>query len=108
MWIAYIAYFFGAAFLTNGIPHFVSGTMGRAFQSPFAKPPGRGLSSSTINVMWGFLNFAIAYVLICRVGSFDVRSWGCAVAAALGTLAMGVMLARTFGDVNGGSKPVTL
>jgi hypothetical protein len=28
-WINYVSYFFGDAFLTNAIPHFVSGTMGR-------------------------------------------------------------------------------
>jgi hypothetical protein len=43
-WIHCISYFFGGAFLTNAIPHFVSGLMGQPFQSPFAKPPGEGLS----------------------------------------------------------------
>jgi hypothetical protein len=32
-------------FLTNAVPHFVSGVMGYPFQSPFANPPGEGLSS---------------------------------------------------------------
>jgi len=45
-----VSYFFGSAFLANAIPYFVSGMMGRSFQSPFAKPPGQGLSSSTVNV----------------------------------------------------------
>ena len=53
-----LAYFFAGAFLTNAIPHFVSGVMGRAFQTPFAKPPGKGLSSSTVNVLWGFLHIS--------------------------------------------------
>jgi len=35
-WHIYVAYFFGGAFLTNAIPHFVSGLMGKPFQSPFA------------------------------------------------------------------------
>jgi hypothetical protein len=38
----YLSYFFGGVFLTNAVPHFVSGVMGRPFQSPFAKPPGQG------------------------------------------------------------------
>jgi len=59
------------AVLTNAIPHLVSGVMGRPFQSPFAKPPGEGLSSSTVNVLWGFFNLAIGYLLVCRVGDFD-------------------------------------
>ncbi len=105
MWVQYVSYFFGGVFVANGIPHFVSGLMGRAFQSPFAKPPGRGLSSSTINVLWGFFNLVVGYVLICRVGSFDVRSWDCVLAAGLGVLVMGVMLARTFGQLHGGNSP---
>ncbi|MDE2465506.1 MAG: hypothetical protein KGO02_17605, partial [Alphaproteobacteria bacterium] len=46
-WLWIVSYFFGGAFLANAIPHTVSGLMGRPFQSPFAKPPGEGLSSST-------------------------------------------------------------
>jgi hypothetical protein len=57
---------------------------GRPFQSPFAKPPGQGLSSSTINVVWGVFNLAVAYVLICRVGDFMVNSTADAVAVGLG------------------------
>ena len=105
MWLQYVSYFFGGAFLTNSIPHFVSGLMGRAFQSPFAKPPGKGLSSSTVNVLWGFLNLVVGYVLICRVGNFDLRSWGNVLAAGLGALVMGLMLARTFGQLHGGNSP---
>lgn len=105
MWVQYVSYFFGGVFVANGIPHFVSGLMGRAFQSPFARPPGRGLSSSTINVLWGFFNLVVGYVLICRVGSFDLRSWDCVLAAGLGVLVMGVMLARTFGQLHGGNSP---
>ena len=59
-WYHYVAYFFGGAFLANAIPHFVNGVSGNPFQSPFASPPGEGLSSSTVNVLWGLLNFARA------------------------------------------------
>lgn len=104
-WIHYISYFFGAAFVTNALPHFVSGLMGRAFQSPFAKPPGKGLSSSTVNVLWGFSNLAIGYVLICRVGNFDLRSTDQIVALGLGSLVMAALLARAFGRFHGGNSP---
>ncbi len=104
MWLQYVSYFFGGAFLTNGIPHFVSGLMGRAFQSPFAKPPGKGLSSSTVNVLWGFLNLVVGYVLVACVGGFDARSLD-SLAAGLGVLVMGLMLARTFGQLHGGNSP---
>lgn len=102
-WLYYIAYFFGGAFLSNAIPHFVSGVMGRPFQTPFASPPGQGLSSSTVNVLWGALNLAIAYVLICRVGAFSLQSTSQVVALGLGFLFMGLMGARHFGRFHGGS-----
>jgi hypothetical protein len=106
VWIHYISYFFGGAFLTNGVPHFVSGLMGRAFQSPFAKPPGEGLSSSTVNVVWGFFNLAVSYVLVCRVGNFELRATDHMVALGMGALAMSVMAARMFGRFHGGNSPV--
>lgn len=104
-WYHYVAYFFGGAFLANAVPHFVSGTMGRPFQSPFAKPPGEGLSSSTVNVLWGAFNIAIGYLLVCRVGDFDLRSPIHVLVAGSGALLMGVMLARQFGRFHGGNSP---
>lgn len=104
-WAHDASYFFGGVFVTNAVPHLVSGVMGHPFQSPFAKPPGQGLSSSTVNVLWGFLNAVIAYVLIGRVGDFDLRSNEHAGAAGLGVLLTGIMLARTFGRFHGGNAP---
>jgi hypothetical protein len=104
-WIYLVSYLFGGAVLANGVPHFVSGLMGQPFQSPFAKPPGEGLSSSTVNVLWGFFNFVVAFFLVCRVGSFDARSTGDALAFGLGVLAMGVISARMFGRFHGGNAP---
>lgn len=104
-WLHLVSYFFGGAFLSNAIPHFASGVMGRPFQSPFAKPPGQGLSSSTVNVLWGALNFAVAYVLICRVGDFSLRSTPDAVALGLGFLLLGLVGARHFGRFHGGNSP---
>ena len=104
-WLYLVSYLFGGAFLSNAIPHFVSGSMGRAFQSPFAKPRGEGLSSSTVNVLWGVLNLAIAYVLICRVGDFDLRSTADMITLALGFLVMGLFAARHFGRFHGGNSP---
>ena len=102
-WYDYLSYFFGGAFLANAIPHFVSGAMGRPFQSPFAKPPGEGLSSSTVNVLWGAFNIGIGYLLICHVGDFDLRNPVDFAVAGLGALAMGVFLARSFGRFHGGN-----
>ena len=63
-WYHYVAYFFGGAFLANAVPHLVNGISGNPFQSPFASPPGEGLSSSTVNVLWGFFNLAVGYLWI--------------------------------------------
>lgn len=104
-WYDYLSYFCGGAILANAIPHFVSGAMGRPFQSPFAKPPGEGLSSSTVNVLWGAFNIVIGYLLICHVGDFDLRNAVDFGIAGLGALAMGVFLARFFGRFHGGNHP---
>jgi hypothetical protein len=101
-WNHYVAYFFGGAFLANTIPHLVNGISGNAFQSPFASPPGIGLSSSMVNVLWGFFNLAIAYLLICRVGSFNLRKTQHVLVLGAGILIMSIMLARSFGPLHGG------
>ncbi|MFJ2989628.1 hypothetical protein ACIPF8_17315 [Collimonas sp. NPDC087041] len=104
-WAHCVSYLFGGAFLVNAIPHFVSGVMGRAFQSPFANPPGEGLSSSSVNVLWGFFNLVVGYVLVCRVGNFDLHSTEHVVALGLGILLMGMISARLFGRFHGGDSP---
>jgi hypothetical protein len=104
-WLHLVSYFFGGIFLANAIPHFVSGTMGRPFQSPFAKPPGKGLSSSTVNVLWGFFNAVVGYLLVVRVGNFDLRSISDVLALAVGALLISLQLARHFGQFHGGNTP---
>ncbi len=103
-WHHYLAYFFGGAFLANTLPHLGNGVSGRAFQSPFASPPGQGLSSSTVNVLWGLFNLAIAYLLICHVGNFDLRKTQHVLVFGAGILFMSLMLARTFGRFHGGQR----
>jgi len=62
-WYDYVACFFAGAFLANFVPHFVHGISGDRFPTPFAKPPGRGLSSPTVNVLWALLNLIVGYEL---------------------------------------------
>ena len=104
-WLTLLSYFFGGVFLGNAVPHVVSGMTGRPFQSPFAKPPGEGLSSSTINVLWGFANIIIGYVLICRVGDFELRKTADIIALGAGALLIALFSARHFGRFNGGNAP---
>jgi len=101
-WYQYIAYFFGGVFLANALPHLGNGISGHAFQSPFASPPGVGLSSSVVNVLWGLFNLLVAYLLVCRVGSFDLRKTLHVLALGAGILIMSLNLAHYFGRLHGG------
>ena len=103
-WLDYVSYFWGGAFLANAVPHFVAGSMGQPFQSPFAKPRGEGLSSSTVNVLWGLFNAVVGYLLIFHVGTFELRSFSKVLVAGLGTLLIALMSARHFGKFHGGNS----
>ncbi len=102
-WLDLLAWFFGGACLANAVPHVVSGMMGRPFQSPFAKPPGQGLSSSTVNVVWGFANILIGYGLVCHVGAFTFADVSDAAAFGAGALLIALFSARHFGRFHGGN-----
>jgi hypothetical protein len=66
-WVNYVAAFFAGIFLTNFVPHFVHGISGDRFPTPFANPPGKGLSSPTLNVVWSLFNLLLGYLLF-RLG----------------------------------------
>jgi hypothetical protein len=66
-WYDYIACFFAGMLLANVVPHFVHGISGDRFPTPFAHPPGKGLSSPTVNVVWALSNLVVGYILF-RVG----------------------------------------
>ena len=102
-WYHDVAYFFGGAFYANAIPHLVNGISGSPFQSPFAAPPGQGLSSSTVNVLWGMFNLVVAYILVARVGRFDPRRSRHAVVLGLAVLLTALILAQRFGRFHGGN-----
>jgi hypothetical protein len=101
-WNHYVSYFFGGAFLANALPHFISGVMGHPFQTPFASPPGQGLSSAIVNVLWGAFNFVLGYILTLRVGTFQVKQTKHVLIFGLGALTMALMLAFSFGQYYGG------
>jgi hypothetical protein len=101
-WYHHVAYFFGGAFLANALPHLAVGISGHPFQSPFASPPGVGLSSATVNVLWGLFNLAVGYLLVLRVGNFELRKTQHVLVLGAGIVVMSIMLARTFGRFYGG------
>jgi hypothetical protein len=102
-WPHLIAYLVGGLFLANFFPHFTTGIAGGPFQSPFASPPGVGLSSSTSNVGWGLFNLAVAYTLLGRVGRFDHRKWSHFCASAVGFAVGSLWLSQYFGRFHGGA-----
>lgn len=73
-WYNYIASFFAGLFLANVIPHYVNGVSGNGFPTPFANPPGLGLSSPVVNVLWALLNLVIGYFLF-KAGKVSVNKW---------------------------------
>jgi hypothetical protein len=94
-WYNYLAIFFSGAFFANAVPHFVSGVSGDKFPSPFAKPPGKGLSPPTLNVLWAGLNLIIGYVLFAA-GKTHLRDCTDAVVFFVGAMVMSVMLSSNF------------
>ncbi len=48
-WYDYIGCFFSGMFLANAVPHFVHGISGDRFPTPFARPPGKGLSAGKVS-----------------------------------------------------------
>jgi hypothetical protein len=100
----YLAHFVAGALFANGIPHFVSGVCGRPFRTPFVRLGGAGAttSSATTNIVWGWLNWLVAYVLFLDVGPRYLGSLVDTVAAAGGVLVMGLVLAQIFSRENRG------
>jgi hypothetical protein len=101
-WLYLLSWFFGGSFPANAAPHWISGITGRPFQTPFAKPPGKGLSSSTVNVCWGILNAVVGYFLLFQVGHFEFRSTLDVAICGLCALLISLFSARHFGRVHGG------
>ena len=66
-WYQDVACFLAGMFLANVVPHFVHGISGDRFPTPFAHPPGKGLSSATVNIVWALFNLVVGYILF-RIG----------------------------------------
>ena len=53
-------------------------------------------------MLWGLFNLAVAYLLVCRVGSFNLRNTRHVLVLGAGILLMSLMAARAFGRFHGG------
>lgn len=94
-WQHDVAFFFGGVFLANFTPHFVAGVSGRAFHTPFAKPPFRGLSSPAVNIVWALFNLVLAYVLLVVIGGLELRRVADVAIAATGFGLGALFIARS-------------
>lgn len=94
-WYAYLACFFSGAFLANFVPHFVKGVCGDRFPTPFSKPPGKGLSSPTVNVIWALANLIIGFLLF-RMGNLISGNFIAIVFFIAGIAAMSIPMSVNF------------
>jgi hypothetical protein len=98
-WSTYIECFFAGMFLANVVPHFVHGISGDRFPTPFAKPPGRGLSSPTVNVLWALFNLVVGYILF-RAGKVFISGDNIVVAIFFA----GITVISIFSSINFAKK----
>ncbi|WP_343637460.1 hypothetical protein [Fluviicola sp.] len=96
-WYHYLAAFFAGFFLANAVPHFVNGISGNLFPTPFADPPGQGLSSPLVNVLWALANLLIGYLLF-RAGRINSRRPGVLITFYLGISVISILLSILFFD----------
>jgi len=94
-WYHYFSGFWAGAFLANFVPHFVNGVSGNPFPTPFAKPPGKGLSSPIVNVWWALLNGVVSYLLF-RVGKVSPDDVLSLVVFLVGFAALSLLGAKNF------------
>ena len=64
-----IWYFIIGSLLANGLPHFVFGSAGKIFRSPFGQR-----SSPRTNVIWGLSNFVLATIIAAALAALDLYS----------------------------------
>ena len=96
-WYHYIACFFAGAFIANTTPHLIHGISGDRFPTPFSNPPGKGLSSPTVNVLWALFNLLVGYLLF-RAGKISKGNPPALIIFFAGIIAMSVMLSIAFVD----------
>jgi hypothetical protein len=96
-WYHYVSAFFAGLFLANFVPHFVNGISGNAFPTPFANPPGKGLSSPTVNVLWALFNLLVGYLLF-RVSKTNAQNRILMIVFFIGIVVMSVTLSYAFID----------
>ncbi len=95
--VPYVLLVLAGALLCNAIPHLASGLRGEAFPTPFAGPPGKGLSSPLLNFLWGAANLSLGVYLMPWLDMTDPRLGR--IALAVGFFTTGCLLAVHFGRI---------
>lgn len=96
-------YFLAGAFYFNGMPHLIKGITGQTHMTPFKR-----VSSPVLNVIWAFVNLAIALALLGLASGKGgvVLPWNAniggatAIAFALGAFVIAVYLAYFWSNPN--------
>ncbi len=97
-WYHYLAAFAAGFFLTNTLPHLTQGVTGQSFPTPFSDPPGKGLSSPLVNVLWGCPNVLVGY-LFWRVSGAHTKHGRAMLTLFIGVLTASVMLSFSFSNI---------
>ncbi len=94
MWQLYFFSFVAGLFGANGVPHFIKGSFGEKHDTPFGKS-----SSAITNVIWGWANFAAAFLVlfVADVHSHLLRAF---MMVALGALVMSLFNANNWMKTN--------
>ena len=88
-----LEFFVAGLFAADGVPHFVKGITGERFPTPFGKP-----SSAIVNVLWGSINFAIAWGL-WRYAWYNIgHSYRYMATFGVGVVLMAISLAAYWGQ----------
>jgi hypothetical protein len=94
-WYHYFSGFWAGMFLANFVPHFIKGIAGDPFPTPFAKPPGKGLSSPLVNVLWALFNLVVGYLLF-RLGKVNADNSLSVLIFFVGFTCISIMGAKNF------------
>jgi hypothetical protein len=91
--MSYILFFLFGLFAANGVPHFVKGMTGEKHMTPFGKP-----SSAQVNVIWGIVNFYIAFWLFTWASGYDYNLFPASLSVAGGVFVIGSLCTRLWSD----------
>jgi hypothetical protein len=94
-WYHYFSGFWAGMALANFVPHFIKGVAGDPFPTPFATPPGKGLSSPMVNLLWGLLNLVVGYLLF-RFGKVSASDTLSLIICFIGFTCISIMNAKNF------------